>query len=75
MIKCAYMQDESQIRPNVSHKIKVCYAITKGVWGGAGKYVYNLATSLPKDTYEVVVICGEGSALSEKLTSVGIRTE
>lgn len=53
-------------------KKKVCYLITKGVWGGAQKYVYNLATSLPKDKYDVTVICGEGKILKEKLEASGI---
>ena len=50
-----------------SPKVKVCYIITKGVWGGAQKYVYNLATSLPKDKYDVSVVCGEDGILEEKL--------
>ncbi|HEY0220646.1 MAG TPA: glycosyltransferase [Candidatus Paceibacterota bacterium] len=55
------------------NKIKVCYLITKGVWGGAQKYVYNLATTLPKDKYDVSVICGEGGVLEEKLKDKGIE--
>jgi glycosyltransferase involved in cell wall biosynthesis len=55
-------------------KKKICIAITKGVWGGAQEYVYALATSLPKDTYDVCVICGEGNILPQKLTDAGIRT-
>jgi glycosyltransferase involved in cell wall biosynthesis len=54
-------------------KIKVCYLITKGVWGGAQKYVYNLAVSLPKDKYEVSVICGEGKILKERLEQKNIQ--
>ncbi len=53
-------------------KKKVCYLITKGVWGGAQKYVYNLAVSLPRDKYEVTVICGEGKILKEMLEQKGI---
>ncbi len=55
-------------------KVKVCYAITKGNWGGAQRYVYDLATSLPKEQFEAVVICGQGDALPEKLNLAGIRT-
>ncbi len=57
----------------VSHTTKVLYMITKGVWGGAQKYVYSLATGLPKDHCETVVLCGEGAALPEKLEARGIR--
>ncbi len=54
-------------------RVKVCFIITKGVWGGAGRYVYDLATHLPEETYESVVICGEGNALPEKLKEKGVR--
>lgn len=54
-------------------KIKICYVITKGVWGGAQKYVYNLATSLPKDKYDVVVITGTGEVLPKKLEEKNIK--
>ena len=54
-------------------KTKICYVITKGNWGGAQKYVYTLATSLPKDRYDVLVIMGEGNILKEKLDHAGIR--
>ena len=37
---------------------KVLYVITKSNFGGAQRYVYDLATSLPKDTYEPVVAFG-----------------
>ena len=52
---------------------KVLYFITKGVWGGAGKYVYALATNLPKNKYDVAVICGEGNVLKNKLEEKGVR--
>lgn len=53
---------------------KICIAITKGVWGGAQEYVYTLATNLPKDKFEVFVLCGEGNELKTKLEKVGIKT-
>ena len=56
-----------------TEKKKVLYTITKGNFGGAQKYVYDLATSLSKDKYEVVVACGEGETLKEKLEEKGIR--
>ncbi len=69
MLKFPCMQPEN--RP-VSRK-KVCYIITKGVWGGAQKYVYNLATILPKDEFDVLVITGRGKILPEKLEAENIR--
>ena len=55
-------------------KIKVLYAITKGVWGGAQKYVFELSTSLPKEKYEVFVVHGWGDALASKLEECSIPT-
>ncbi len=57
----------------MTKKLKICYVITKGNWGGAQKYVYNLATALPKDQYDVFVICGEGEVLKNKLEEKGIK--
>ncbi len=54
-------------------KKKICYIITKGNWGGGQKYVYNLATSLPKDKFETFVITGEGKILKNKLEDKGMR--
>lgn len=56
-------------------KVKICFAITKGVWGGAQRYVYDLATNLPKNRFEVVVICGSGNTLPAKLAEVGVSVQ
>jgi len=48
-------------------------AITKGFWGGAQEYVFTLATSLPPEKYDVVVVCGAGGTLVEKLREKNIR--
>jgi len=52
---------------------KVLYVITKSNFGGAQRYVYELATGLPH-TYESVVACGGNGILVEKLASKGVRT-
>ena len=54
--------------------MKVLYLITKGIWGGAQRYVYDLAVVGRTAGHEVVVVCGEGGALPEKLAAAGIRT-
>lgn len=54
-------------------KIKILYCITKGNWGGAQKYVYDLATALPPDLYEVTVLLGSDGGLSQKLQAKGVR--
>ena len=57
---------------------KVVHIITKSNWGGAQRYVYDMATGLPKDGllggYESVVIAGGNGPLITKLEEAGIRT-
>lgn len=53
---------------------KILYIITKSVWGGAQRHVYDLAVNMPKDKYEVVVAAGGNGALHEKLNKAGIKT-
>ena len=55
-------------------KKKILFLITKATWGGAQRYVYDLATHLPKDEFEVVVAFGEAGKLSEDVAAAGIRT-
>jgi glycosyltransferase involved in cell wall biosynthesis len=54
-------------------KIKILYVITKGRWGGAGRYVYDIATNLPLDQFEVAVVVGPGEELPAKLAAHNIR--
>lgn len=55
-------------------KKKVLYVITKGNFGGAQRYVYDLATSLPKDQFTASVAHGEGRTLPDKLQKARIKT-
>ncbi|OHA98264.1 MAG: hypothetical protein A3E02_00320 [Candidatus Zambryskibacteria bacterium RIFCSPHIGHO2_12_FULL_38_34] len=59
----------------MQEKEKILYIITKGNFGGAQRYVYDLATGLPKDKFEVVVACGdkEGDTLINLLTEKNVR--
>ncbi|OGZ56531.1 MAG: hypothetical protein A3H64_00945 [Candidatus Ryanbacteria bacterium RIFCSPLOWO2_02_FULL_45_11c] len=41
-----------------SQRTKILFVITKSVWGGAQRYVFDLATHLPKDQFDVAVACG-----------------
>ncbi len=50
---------------------KILYFITKSNWGGAQKYVYDLATEMGP---EVVVVLGGDGELKTKLESVGVKT-
>jgi glycosyltransferase involved in cell wall biosynthesis len=56
----------------VSRK-KVLYVVTKSNFGGAQRYVFDLATSLPPDTYEPIVACGGNGPLVTKLNEAGVR--
>lgn len=52
---------------------KVLYVITKSNWGGAQRYVHDLATNLP-ETYESVVAAGDHGLLFSKLHLQKVRT-
>lgn len=53
--------------------MRILILITKSNWGGAQKYVYDLATSLPKDKYQVKVAAGGSGILIERLKEAGIE--
>lgn len=53
---------------------KVLYVVTKSVWGGAQKYVFDLAVSIPRDRFEAVVATGGKGPLFEKLREHGVKT-
>ena len=53
-------------------KKKMLYVITKSNWGGAQRYVYDLATALPKDQFEVSVAFGQEGLLAKKLREARI---
>lgn len=55
-------------------KQKILYVVTKGNWGGAQRYVFDLATHLPKEKFDIAAVIGENGLLSEKLTGCGVRT-
>lgn len=52
---------------------KVIIFITKSNWGGAQKYVFDIATHLPKDQFDVVVSLGGNGLLRTRLAESGIR--
>lgn len=58
----------------IAQKKKVLYIITKSNWGGAQRYVYDLATELPKENFDVVVAHGGMGELYTKLKEAGVRT-
>ena len=54
-------------------KKKILYLITKSVWAGAGKYVYDLAANLDRKKFEVFAAAGGRGPLAEKLARAGVK--
>ena len=54
--------------------MKILYLITKSNFGGAQRYVYDLATSTHALGHDVVVSFGGNGTLATKLVEAGIRT-
>src|SRR3989344_9213171 len=54
-------------------KRKILYLITKATAGGAQKYVYDLATHLPKAEFDVIVAYGERGRLARDLAASHIK--
>jgi len=57
--------------PDKSTK-KVLFIITKSVWGGAQKYVFDLAANLPKGSFEPVIAGGGKGTMAEKIISADL---
>jgi glycosyltransferase involved in cell wall biosynthesis len=55
-----------------TRKLFVC--ITKSNWGGAQKYVYDIATNTPRDQFDTTVLLGEGGELKKRLEEAGVKT-
>jgi len=56
-------------------KKKIFICITKSQpFGGAQKYVYDIATNLPKEEFAVSVLLGGDGELKKRLDQAGIRT-
>jgi len=47
--------------------LRILYVITKANWGGAQRYVYDLATAAQAAGHEVRVVSGPAGALTRKL--------
>ncbi|OGZ05761.1 MAG: hypothetical protein A3C93_00645 [Candidatus Lloydbacteria bacterium RIFCSPHIGHO2_02_FULL_54_17] len=54
--------------------MKILYLITKSNFGGAQRYVYDLATEAKKRGHDVVVGSGGNGPLVKKLAEAGVRT-
>lgn len=54
---------------------KILILITKSNWGGAQRYVHDLAVNLPKESYSVEVMAGGNGILIDKLRAAGIKAD
>lgn len=59
---------------NNDKRTKILFVITKSNFGGAQKYVFDIATSLPADNFEVFVATGGTGILLKKLHNAKIPT-
>lgn len=63
------------MKRSIERKPKLLYMITKANWGGAQKYVFELATNtLIRKDYTVSVLTGSSGELCDKLRSKGVKT-
>lgn len=53
-------------------KKKILFIVTKGNFGGAQRYVHDLAVNLPQSEYETIVACGKEGELVERLRAEAI---
>jgi len=54
-------------------KKKVLILITKSNWGGAQRYVFDMAVNLPKDQFDVEIMAGSKGILIDKLSALGLK--
>jgi glycosyltransferase involved in cell wall biosynthesis len=55
-------------------KQKVLFLITKATWGGAQKYVFDLATHLPPERFTITLAFGQPGRLSDTLSAQSVVT-
>lgn len=58
----------------LEQKKRILYVITKASWGGAQRYVFDLACAMHERGHDVAVAYGTSGLLVEKLHARGIRT-
>ncbi|MES2223970.1 MAG: glycosyltransferase family 4 protein [Patescibacteria group bacterium] len=58
----------------MKEKKKIIFVITKSVWGGAGRYVFDLAKAFHAKGYDVKVAMGGNGLLAKRLQEAQIHT-
>jgi len=64
---------KNNLTGTTTQKKKILFLITKATWGGAQKYVHDVATHLPREQFNVVVAYGEKGKLSTDLVAANIQ--
>lgn len=54
--------------------IRLLLLVTQSQWGGAQRYVHDLAVGLPRDVYDITVAAGSGGPLLKMVHRRGIAT-
>jgi len=57
-----------------NHSKRILYVITKATWGGAQRYVFDLAVASKKAGHEVLVVSGNEGPLTEQLKQANVET-
>ena len=67
------MKQSKVISSMPEHPKKVLYIITKANWGGAQRYVYDLALATQAAGFDVAVAYGEDGEMTRRLVAEGVR--
>src|SRR3989344_5529951 len=53
---------------------RILFIITKSEWGGAQRFLFELAARLDKNYYESIIAAGESGELLNRLNNKGLKT-
>ncbi len=67
------MATNTEVAPKNQPK-RILYVVTKANWGGAQRYVFDLAVASKEAGHEVRVVSGNEGTLTERLKEAGIET-
>ena len=58
--------------PAATKRKKILFGITKANWGGAQRYIFDLATRIPRGEFDVSVMAGSPGSLKTRLEEAKI---
>lgn len=68
------MSSSTEVTDGVARK-RILYVITKANWGGAQRYVFDLAKASTAAGHDVLVVAGMPGTLTERLEAAGVATK